>query len=308
MPGKITWTIEPEYIGLRLDAAISSKYPDISRSVASDMIKNSEILLNGDLVKPSIKLKGEEVLTITFRDDEAENTVLQPTPMNFPVLFEDDDIIVINKPTGLVVHPGAGGETETVVSALLSHTNLSPVGAPIRPGVVQRLDKETSGIMILAKTRKAHMNLAEAFAGHDIHKEYIAIAQGHIANKKGRIEVAIERDRVHRKRMKATSPENGRMAISKFEVIEYLEGASLVRVKILTGRTHQIRVHMQFIGHSLYGDATYGGRKLLGKHEHFLHSAKLSLKHPITGEQMTWEADPPEAFQEAINKLKGLET
>ena len=296
------WNIEEDYVGMRLDQAINKRFPDISRNLAQEMIKNAEIKIGNSIPKASQKLKAGNIIEITFRDDEL-NTEIQATEMNFPILYEDDDIIVINKPFGLVVHPGAGNEKVTVVSALLSHTNLSPIGAPDRPGVVHRLDKETSGIMVLAKTKEAHKNLAEQFASHELEKEYIALIQGHIVNKKGRIQVAIERDPVHRQRMKATSVDNGRMAISIFEVMEYLKNSTLVKVRILTGRTHQIRVHMAFTGHPLLGDTTYGGKKF-GNSEHFLHSAKLSFTHPITGKSMTFQADIPERFKEVIEELR----
>lgn len=296
------WIVDEDYTGLRLDQAINRKFPDISRTVAQDMVKKGEIKVAGAVVKPGLKLKAGDSVEIAMRSDEL-STEIQATEMNFPILYEDDDIIVINKPFGLVVHPGAGNEKETVVSAVLSHTTLSPIGAPDRPGVVHRLDKETSGIMVLAKNKEAHKNLADQFASHDLEKEYLAIIQGHIVNKKGRIQVAIERDPIHRQRMKATAAENGRMAISLFEVVEYLKNATLVRVKILTGRTHQIRVHMSFTGHPLMGDTTYGGCKF-GKDEHFLHSAKLAFKHPITGKDMTFEAEIPSRFKEVLEELR----
>ena len=296
------WNITDDFSGMRLDQAINKKFPDISRNLAQEMIKNGEITIRNSNVKASQKIKTGDTVEIKFRSDDLE-TGIQATEMNFPIVYEDNDIIVINKPFGLVVHPGAGQEKETVVSALLSHTTLSPIGAPDRPGVVHRLDKETSGIMVLAKTKEAHKNLAEQFASHDLEKEYIALIQGHIVNKKGRIQVAIERDPIHRQRMKATSAENGRMAISIFEVMEYLKNSTLVKVKILTGRTHQIRVHMSFTGHPLLGDTTYGGRKF-GNSEHFLHSSKLTITHPTTGKTMTFQADIPQRFKEVIEELR----
>ena len=296
------WLVEQDYDGIRFDQAINKKFPDISRTLAQEMIKNGEIKINNSVGKSSQKLKSGDKIEITFRSEEVDSGI-EATEMNFPILYEDNDIIVINKPYGLVVHPGAGNEKVTVVSSILSHTNLSPIGAPDRPGVVHRLDKETSGIMVLAKTKEAHKNLADQFASHDLEKEYLAIIQGHIVNKKGRIQVAIERDPVNRQRMKATSEDNGKMAISIFEVVEYLKNATLVRVKILTGRTHQIRVHMAFTGHPLLGDTTYGGRKF-GNSEHFLHSNKLSFKHPITGKEMTFEAEIPQRFQQVLKELR----
>ena len=296
------WLVEQDYDGIRFDQAINKKFPDISRTLAQEMIKNGEIKINNSVGKSSQKLKSGDKIEITFRSEEVDSGI-EATEMNFPILYEDNDIIVINKPYGLVVHPGAGNEKVTVVSSILSHTNLSPIGAPDRPGVVHRLDKETSGIMVLAKTKEAHKNLADQFASHDLEKEYLAIIQGHIVNKKGRIQVAIERDPVNRQRMKATSEDNGKMAISIFEVVEYLKNATLVKVKILTGRTHQIRVHMAFTGHPLLGDTTYGGRKF-GTSEHFLHSNKLSFKHPITGKEMTFEAEIPQRFQQVLKELR----
>lgn len=302
MNNKEQWIIERDYAGLRLDHAINKKFSNLSRTVAQDMIKNGEITLDGKAVKPGQKLKEGNRIEVTFRSEELE-TNIQATELNFPILYEDNDIIVINKPFGLVVHPGAGNEKHTVVSSVLSHTTLSPIGAPDRPGVVHRLDKETSGIMVLAKNKEAHKSLAEQFAGHELDKEYLAIIQGHIVNKNGRIKVAIERDPIHRQRMKATSAENGRMAESVFQVIEYLKRATLVRVKILTGRTHQIRVHMAFTGHPLLGDTLYGGNKF-GNKEHFLHSCKLSFKHPISGKTLMFEAEMPRRFKEVMEELK----
>ncbi|NCB38150.1 MAG: RluA family pseudouridine synthase [Erysipelotrichia bacterium] len=297
------WVVEPEMAGLRLDLAINQKHREISRTLAQEMLKNGEIKLNGQTVKSSLKLRGGEKIWITFRDDEPEQEI-KATELDFPILFEDKYMIAINKPAGLVVHPGAGKEKTTVVSALLGHTKLSPIGAPTRPGVVHRLDKETSGVMILAKTRDAHRKLAEAFASHELEKEYLAIIQGHIVNRKGRIEVAVERDKIHRKRMKATSSEKGRMAISQFEVIEYLKSNTLVKVRIMTGRTHQIRVHMAFTGHPLLGDVTYGGKRFEKKAEHFLHSSRLVLKHPISGKEMILEAALPERFAGVLEQLR----
>lgn len=296
------WVIDNELAGSRLDSVINSQFNDISRSLAQDMLKHGEITINGKPCKPGLKVKGGELVRLERRSEEPLK--IQATNLDFPVLFEDQHIIVINKPSGLVVHPGAGREKVTVVSALLGHTTLSPIGAPERPGVVHRLDKETSGLMVLAKTRDAHQKLAKMFSSHEIEKEYIALIQGHIVNKKGRIEVAIERDPIHRKRMKATSAEKGRMAISNFEVIEYLNGASLVKVRILTGRTHQIRVHMAFTGHPLIGDVTYGGKRFEKQIKHFLHSFRLGFKHPISGKQLDFSADLPDSFTEAVEGLK----
>jgi len=297
------WCVDSDFSGLRLDQAVNQKYREISRTLAQEMIKAGEILLNGAPTKPGQKLKGGETVKLTLRSEE-EATTISATPLDFKILYEDKYLVVVDKPAGLVVHPGAGKEKATVVSALLGHTKLSPIGAPTRPGVVHRLDKDTSGIMVLAKTREAHRRLAEAFSGRELEKEYMAIIQGHIVNRKGRIEVAIERDKIHRKRMKATSADKGRMAVSLFEVVEYLESATLVRVKILTGRTHQIRVHMAFTGHPLLGDTTYGGKRWQKRARHFLHSSRLAFNHPITGARIDLQAQLPEYFTAAISELR----
>lgn len=297
------WCIEEQQTGIRLDQAVNQKYREISRTLAHEMIKNGEIQINGNLVKPGQKVKIGDTVKVTHRSEETEITI-SATKLDFPIIYEDEHMLAINKPSGLVVHPGAGRENITVVSALLGHTQLSPIGAPVRPGVVHRLDKGTSGVMILAKTREAHKNLAEQFSEHNIEKEYYAIIQGHIVNKKGRIEVAIERDKIHRQRMQITSPEKGRIAISSFEVIEYLTGATLVKVRIMTGRTHQIRVHMAFTGHPLLGDTTYGGKRLYKCSEHFLHSGHLGLKHPITGKNLNFDLPLPERFTETLSLLR----
>jgi 23S rRNA pseudouridine1911/1915/1917 synthase len=266
------------------------------------MIKAGEITIANLQTKANLKLKGGERIQIKFPEQEKEIT-LTATELDFPIIFEDDHMVVINKPSGLVVHPGAGRETHTVVSALLGHTNLSPIGAPVRPGIVQRLDKETSGVMVLAKTAQAHKALVKSFSSHELDKEYLAIIQGHIVNKKGRIEVAIDRDKIHRKRMKATTPEKGRMAISRFEVIEYLKSTSFVKVAIETGRTHQIRVHMSFTGHPLLGDTTYGARKLPQNQQHFLHSYRLVINHPVSNKGMEFKAKLPEKFAAKLIEL-----
>lgn len=299
---KQIWKVEKEYSSLRLDLAVSKKFEDISRSFAREKIQTGEIKLNNENVKASVKVFEGDRVAIDYEQTALE-TKLEPTPLNFEIVYEDEHLICIDKPAGLVVHPGAGREEETVVSSILSHTQLSSIGSPNRPGVVQRLDKETSGLMVLAKTDKAHHQLVKQFSQHSVKKEYLAIIQGAIENQKGRIEVAIERDRVHRKRMKATSEKNARLAVSRFEVVEYLDESTLIKVEILTGRTHQIRVHMSFTGHPLLGDTLYGARKK--PFSHFLHSYKLELEHPVTGHKLQFYSQIPESFKNKIIELNG---
>lgn len=299
----LEFTLAPEAKGERLDAALAGKASDLSRTALQDLIKSGAVTVDGRPAKPSQKMKGGESIRVEL-PEEATPEMIAATPLRFPIVFEDDHLVIVDKPAGLVVHPGAGHEAESVVSGLLSRMSLSPVGAPLRPGVVHRLDKATSGLMVLAKNEKTHRKLTKAFAGRAVTKEYLALVQGRIKDERGRIEVAIERDRLHRKRMKATFGERGRMAVSVFDVVERMRGATLVRVRIETGRTHQIRVHMAFLGHPLLGDVLYGGRRIEGKAVHFLHSAKLSLSHPVTGKQLTWEQPVPPSFAAIVAHLR----
>jgi len=303
MPKRVNWRIEASPGGIRLDVALAGKLSDVSRSMLQELIREGAITVDGKKYKPSQKLHGNELVVCEIPDYEAPPT-LTPTSMNFEILFEDKHIIAVDKPSGLVVHPGAGRERECVVSAVLSHTDLCPVGAPNRPGIVHRLDKGTSGVMILAKSRQAYQKLVKMFAARELAKEYLSIVQGKLENQSGRIEIAIERDRLHRKRMQATAADRGRMAITTYQTEEILKGSTLVRVRIETGRTHQIRVHFAYLGHPLLGDVLYGGRRWQGKPTHFLHSAKLQLMHPITGEALILEAPLPAAFRQALHDLR----
>ncbi|HOT28256.1 MAG TPA: RluA family pseudouridine synthase [Candidatus Ozemobacteraceae bacterium] len=300
----LEFTLAPEAKGERLDAALAGRTGNLSRTALQELIKSGAVTVDGRAAKPSQKMKGGESIRVELPEESAPETIAA-TPLRFPIVFEDEHLVVVDKPAGLVVHPGAGHESESVVSGLLSRMSLSPVGAPLRPGVVHRLDKATSGLMVLAKNEKTHRKLTKAFAGRTVTKEYLALVQGRIKDERGRIEVAIERDRLHRKRMKATYGERGRMAVSSFEVVERMRGATLVRVRIETGRTHQIRVHMAFLGHPLLGDVLYGGRRFEGKAIHYLHSAKLSMSHPVTGKHLTWEQPVPPAFAAIITHLRG---
>ncbi|HNV72092.1 MAG TPA: RluA family pseudouridine synthase [Candidatus Ozemobacteraceae bacterium] len=301
---QITWTAEAALKGERLDVALVARFAERSRAFLQNLIKEGRVTVNASAVKPGYKLKAGDLVAVNFPDDTPQPSAVAATAMTLPILYEDDDLIAVNKPVGLVVHPGAGREADTVVSQILGYTRLSPIGEPHRPGVVHRLDKGTSGVLVLAKTEWMHHRLVKAFAGRAMTKEYLAIVRGVPEPKSGRIEVSIERDRVNRKRMTATDPDRGKPAISIYEVTEIFRGAALVRVRILTGRTHQIRVHLSCIGHPLLGDSTYGG----GKHEfgagHFLHSQRLSFEHPRTKQPINLEAPLPSPFESALAVLR----
>ena len=303
MTKEIRWTVPADQTGRRLDAILAEAFPDRSRSNHRGLILNGNIIVDGVQVKPSMKALGGEKLCIVLPDEKLVDTIAQ-TPLNFPILFEDEHLIVINKPSNLVAHPGAGHEEVSVVSALLSHCQLCPIGAPLRPGIIHRLDKETSGVMVLAKTEIAHKRLVKAFSEHLVDKTYLGIAQGEFANNRGVIKVAIERDRQHRKRMMATRADRGKMAISHFQVKERFRAATMVEVIIETGRTHQIRVHLSYIGNPLLGDKTYQGKKWPGHPHHFLHSHRLKMLHPISEKIMIWIAPLPDDFQAALAELR----
>ena len=303
-----TWSVEPPQKGERLDVMLAQRFPDRSRASLQSLVKQALVTVNGLAAKPGYRLKVDDAIRVEIPNDPPPPSALAPTPMNMTILFEDDDLIAVNKPVGLVVHPGAGREVETVVSSVLSHTALSPVGEPFRPGVVHRLDKGTSGVLILAKNEFAHQRLVKAFAGRKMEKEYLAIVQGHPESETGRIEVAMERDRAQRQRMMATVAERGKPAVSLYEVLEQLPGAALVRIRILTGRTHQIRVHMAYIGHPLVGDTTYGGRTRSIGTGHFLHSRSLRFQHPRARTILQLEAPLPEAFEQALAELRRQQT
>jgi 23S rRNA pseudouridine1911/1915/1917 synthase len=298
------WNADPTEAGTRLDLAITRRFPDLSRGQVQDLIADGSVTVNGRPAKPSYKVRVGDTFSLVC-PTEAPPPTLEPTPPRCEILYLDESIVVINKPAGLVVHPGAGHEAETVVSSLLSQVTLSPIGAPLRPGIVQRLDKETSGVMVLARTREAHRELVAAFSSHRrVDKEYLAIVQG-APPATGRIEAPIERDRVHRQRMMVTVFDRGKPARTTFSVEERFPRAALVKVRIETGRTHQIRVHLASLRFPLLGDVLYGGRRLNEGTGHFLHSSRLSLEHPATGAVMTWTAPLPEAFARHIELLRG---
>ena len=304
MPEIFDKTVEPAQKGSRLDVLLAIWFPERSRGALQNLVKQGAVLVDGQPSKPGHKLRGRESVRIEMPELTFIPPFMNPTPLTFPILFEDEDLIVVNKPVGLVVHPGAGHEVESVVSAVLSHCPLSPVGAPFRPGVIHRLDKPTSGVLVLAKTEWMHQKLVKAFSTRRVDKEYLALVQGAPETERGRIDVAITRDREQRKKMAATTHERGKSAISVFEVVECFPGVSLVKVNILTGRTHQIRVHMAYIRTPLLGDTTYGGRIWMGREAHYLHSQRLAFTHPRTRKKMDVVAPIPEAFEEILQDFR----
>jgi 23S rRNA pseudouridine1911/1915/1917 synthase len=294
-------TFPVEQGGMRLDHFIAEKVPHLSRSRLQALIKDGRILLNGGTARASVTLRTgdavsfDEPAVIPANASEAEDIPLS-------VLYEDSDLIVINKPPGLVVHPAVGNLTGTVVNALLHHCDeLSGIGGVERPGIVHRLDKETSGCLVAAKNDLAHQALAEQFAGREVTKIYLAIAAGKFPRREGMINAPIGRHRVNRQKMAVVREGEGREARTGWKVLAELPAGSLVECTLHTGRTHQIRVHLKHLGHPLLGDSVYG--KSAGFSRQMLHAWKLGFTHPRSGQRIDCVAPIPDDFRAAGVKL-----
>lgn len=289
--------------GERLDVFLARQQSELSRAHIQKLTAAGDVLVNQEVRKANYKLKlGERV---TLRLPEAEATEIEPEDIPLDILYEDADIIVINKARGMVVHPAAGVYHGTLVNALLAHCkDLSGINGLIRPGIVHRLDKDTSGVMVAAKNDKAHLDLAEQIRTKAAHRRYWAVVHGNIKEEEGVIHGAIGRHPVDRKKM-AIVPEHGKSATTKFKVLERFGDYTLVECTLLTGRTHQIRVHMTHIGHPLVGDPKYGVRKSpFAIQGQALHSISLTLTHPQTGEVMEFTAPVPEDMEKILRALR----
>jgi 23S rRNA pseudouridine1911/1915/1917 synthase len=278
--------------------------PHLSRARVQALLEDGCIVLDGAAAKPAQKLRAGQRVRVA----EPEPEEAQPRPEAIPlaVVYEDAQLLVIDKPAGLVVHPGAGRSSGTLVNALLHHVkDLSGVGGVLRPGIVHRLDRGTSGLMVVAKNDAAHRALAAQFASRSVEKEYLALVLGVPKRKAAEIALPIGRDPVHRRRMSVRAP-RGREARSRYELVESLRGAALLRVRIFTGRTHQVRVHLASIGHPIAGDATYGGRRvpLPGLVRPALHAARLAFTHPGTGERLEFTSPLPGDLQAVLEGLR----
>jgi len=300
---------DEKYIGMRIDKFLNLSDENMSRSLIQKMIDNETILVNGKPTKAAYKLKLNDVLDV----EEMEETELEVVPENIPldIVFEDEDVIIINKPRGMIVHPGNGNYTGTLVNALLfSHKGrLSAINGVVRPGIVHRIDKDTSGIIVVAKNDKAHRTLSSAFKVHDITRKYIAVVKGIIDKDNIKIDLPIGRSTSDRIKM-AVTENNSRNAVTYIKVLErfYNSNYTLVEATLETGRTHQIRVHMSYIGYPLLGDDTYSnGKNEFGVIGQLLHAKVLGFKHPITGEYIEFEKEEPDLFKEVLNKLRNKE-
>ncbi len=301
-----------EDIQKRLDVLLSNSYPDISRTYAKKLIEEGYVLVNGKCRKPSFKPKKGDIITLFLPEPEQ----LEVKPQNIPitVIYEDKDIAVITKPCGLVVHPSPGYTSGTLVNALLFHLkDLSSIGGKERPGIVHRLDRQTAGLMVVAKNDKAHLNLVNQFTDGNVKKLYKVLVKGIVPQDYGTVDFPIGRNPVHRKKFSVFSPVS-KPALSEFWVLERfnLLGITLLKVKIHTGRTHQIRVHMSSLGFPVLGDTTYGFKRksvpqelnLLMGDCNMLVAYKLGFRHPSTGNWLEFEIEDPSPFREVLGWIR----
>ena len=317
-------TVPAQAAGSRLDQWLTTQLPDVSRVRIQQLIEQNKIRLNGHVPKPSVRLKGGEEIVIT---GEVELPPLKAFAEDIPldVIYEDESIAVINKPAGMSVHAGSGkdqaGNRGTLVNALLHRFNrLSQIGGELRPGIVHRLDKETSGLVIVAKSDKAHRKLAEQFSRREVKKIYFALVHGWMKTSKGTINAAISRDSIRRTRMTTRGgPSHGaREAVTHWQVTKQMEGAygkfSLLEVRIETGRTHQIRVHLSSIGHPIVGDTLYGapgkllsyggtGSKQASLERNFLHASAIQFDHPISNRQLSFQQPLPAELRDFLREI-----
>lgn len=288
----------------RLDAFLASSLDGLTRSQATRLIESGEVAVNGRAVSKSYKLAGGEDIAVTLPEPEPVEAVPQDIPLD--VVYEDADVIVVNKPKGLVVHPAAGHWSGTLVNALMYHCrdSLSGIGGELRPGIVHRIDKDTSGLLIAAKNDHAHRALAAQLKDHTLARTYACIVCGNIREDSGTIDAPIGRDPADRKKMCVTK-KDGREAVTHWRVLERFPGYTLLECRLETGRTHQIRVHLAWRSHPILGDTVYGHRKPeLGMDTQCLHARELTFLHPRTGERVTVQCELPEYFQELLQKLR----
>ena len=291
-----------EAVGKRLDMYIPTIKEELSRNTVQRLIEEGNITVNNQEKKGSYKIKINDKIKINIPEAKEINLKAQNIPLE--VIYEDDDIIVINKPKGMVVHPANGNPDGTLVNAVMAicKNSLSGIGGQIRPGIVHRLDKDTSGVIIVAKNDKAHINLSEQLKNHEMKKTYLALVRGVIKENEATIDMPIGRSTKDRKKMAVTR--NGKNAITHFKVLKRYQNYTLLKIKIDTGRTHQIRVHMAEIGHPVIGDYIYSnGKNEFGVEGQMLHAKELEFKHPITGKVLHLEAKLPDYFEEVLQKL-----
>ena len=316
---ELEFTVDPASAGERLDVLATSLLPDRSRASLARLVREGRVLVDGKPAKAGQRLKAGQQLRISIPEPTPLDIEAEAIPIN--LVYEDEHIAVVDKQAGLVVHPAAGNHGGTLVNALLHRLDgLSGIGDKLRPGIVHRLDKDTSGLMVVAKSDVAHRRLVEMIAAREMKKEYLAIVWGRLAEPEGEIDLPIGRDPVHRKRM-AVLPEGGRNSVTRYSRMDTLDGFDYIWLQLLTGRTHQIRVHLSHLGHPLLGDSIYGGRRsrlggrsrneivrcrwiLTGMRRQALHSHRLGFPHPVGGALMEFESAPPPDFELTLQRIR----
>ncbi|KOS25780.1 pseudouridine synthase [Bacillus anthracis] len=294
-------TVAEEQKNERIDKFVAGINNEWSRTQVQQWIKDDVVTVNGKAVKGNYKVRENDEITVTI--PEPEELDIQPEDMNLEIYYEDADVLVVNKPRSMVVHPAPGHTSGTLVNGLMHHcTDLSGINGVMRPGIVHRIDKDTSGLLMVAKNDMAHESLVNQLVAKTVTRRYKAIVHGVIPHDKGTIDAPIARDKKERQSM--TVDENGKHAVTHFQVLERFKDFTLVECRLETGRTHQIRVHMSYIGYPLAGDPKYGPKKTLDMNGQALHAGILGFDHPRTGEYIQFEAPIPEVFEDALNILR----
>ena len=286
---------------IRIDKVIASLCPEFSRDFIIENIKDGKFLVNDKTVKPSYKAQEKDIITIP--DIETKKLDLEALDLGLEIVYEDDDVAIVNKPKGLVVHPSLTSTEPTLVNGLLYELDdLSSINGVERPGIVHRIDKDTTGLLMIAKNDNASKSLTEQLKNHSCNRTYHALVYGVINEEKGRINAPIGRSKEDRKKMAVVK--DGKEAITNFKVLKRFKDFTYIECKLETGRTHQIRVHLEYIGHPLVGDKTYGRRKVIGDQGQFLHAKTIGFIHPTTGKWMEFDSELPTYFKEFMNNLE----
>ncbi|RAV04761.1 RluA family pseudouridine synthase [Paenibacillus sp. YN15] len=301
--GELALTVESEFAGQRIDKYVNESMDTVvSRTQIQNWIKDGHVLVNGFAVKSNYKVAEGNIIAVTV--PKLEETEIAPEPMGLDIVYEDSHVIVVNKPRGLVVHPAAGHYTGTLVNGLLHHCkDLSGINGKLRPGIVHRIDKDTSGLIMAAKNDQAHQSLAQQLKDHTVTRKYIAVVHGVVPHDMGTVDAPIGRDSYDRKLFTVTE-KNSRHAVTHFTVTERLKEFSVLELKLETGRTHQIRVHMKYIGYPLVGDPFYGKSRDKEMKGQALHAAVLGFVHPVSGEYLEFSAPLPEDMRQLLERLR----